>query len=84
METGVSSNAVNAELGDERAFFVNDDIDGDADEVGGSEVEDGIEDGAGDGTPNLNLVGLAIVKKTQERKTTHIKRPSTIKFRSER
>ena len=75
--------AVNAELGDEGVFFVDDDVDGDADEVRGSEVEDGVENGADKGTPNLNLVGFAVAKKTQERKTTHIKRSSTIKFRSE-
>ena len=62
-----------AESGNNRGVLLDKDIDGDADEKGGCEVEEGAADGAEGGAPDLRAVGFAIAEQAREGRTAHIK-----------
>lgn len=62
-----------AESGEEGVVLVDDDVDGNADEVGRGEVTDCVEDGAEGGAPDSGSVGFAIAEQAREGRTAHIK-----------
>ena len=56
----------NAELRNQGAVWFDDNIDSDTDKVGWSEVENSVEDGAADGTRDLQPIGFAVAEETRQ------------------